>query len=222
MLNRATESGYKELAYAPVVPIGHSAAASYPWNFAAWNPERTLAVLSIHGDAPLAWHTGFGGRNTDWGKRTIEGVPGLMVESEYEWWEERVQPALDYKTKYPQAPISFLADAGYGHFDISDEMIDYLCLFLKKAAKFRLPAKMPLDKPTRLIPVDPSIGWLAARFHPDTKPEAPAAPYARYKENVQDAFWYFDKEIALVAEKFQATSRLKKLNISVVFRTEKF
>jgi hypothetical protein len=206
----ATESGYKELAFAPVVPIGHSAAASYPWNFAAWNPERTLAVLSIHGDAPLAWHTGFGGRNPDWGNRTIEGVPGLMVEGEYEWWEERVQPALDYKTKYPQAPISFLADAGYGHFDISDEMIDYIGLFLKKAAKFRLPARMPLDKPAKLIPVDPVKGWLMPRFHPDIKPEAPAAPYAMYKGNVKDAFWYFDKEIALAAEKFYATSRFKK------------
>lgn len=206
----ANESGYTELAFAPVVPIGHSAAASYPWNFAAWNPERTLAVLSIHGDAPLAWHTGSGRPNPDWGKSTIEGVPGLMVEGEYEWWEERVQPALDYKTKYPQSPISFLADAGYGHFDISDEMIDYLCLFLKKAAKFRLPTTMPLDKPAKLIPIDPTKGWLASRFHPDTKPEAPAAPYAKYTGNVKDAFWYFDKEIALATEKFYATSRLKK------------
>lgn len=206
----AAESGYKELAFAPVVPIGHSAAASYPWNFAAWNPERTLAVLSIHGDAPLAKHTGSGRPNPDWGKRTIEGVPGLMVEGEYEWWEERVQPALDYKTKYPQAPISFLADAGYGHFDISDEMIDYLCLFLKKASKFRLPATMPLDKPAKLIPINPAKGWLAPRFHPDTKPEAAAAPYGKYTGNVKDAFWYFDKEIALAAEKFHATSRFKK------------
>jgi len=30
--------GYAGLVYAPVVPIGHSAAASYPWNFGAWNP----------------------------------------------------------------------------------------------------------------------------------------------------------------------------------------
>jgi hypothetical protein len=206
----ADKSGYKELAYAPVVPIGHSAAASYPWNFAAWNPERTLAVLSIHGDAPLALHTGSGRPNPDWVKRTIEGVPGLMVEGEYEWWEERVQPALDYKTNHPKAPISFLADAGNGHFDISDGMIDYISLFLKKAAKFRLPAQMPLDKPAKLIPVDPTKGWLAPRFHPDTKPEAPAAPYAKYKGNAKDAFWYFDKEIALATEKYYATSRFKK------------
>lgn len=31
----ATDSGYGELEFAPVTPIGHSAMASYPWNFAA-------------------------------------------------------------------------------------------------------------------------------------------------------------------------------------------
>jgi hypothetical protein len=35
MKNLAEISGYSELAFAPVIPIGHSAAASYPWNFAA-------------------------------------------------------------------------------------------------------------------------------------------------------------------------------------------
>lgn len=38
----ADASGYAELNFAPVVPIGHSALASYPWNFGAWAPERTL------------------------------------------------------------------------------------------------------------------------------------------------------------------------------------
>lgn len=48
----AAVSGYQELAYAPIVPIGHSAMASFPWNFAAFNPERTLALVSVHGVAP--------------------------------------------------------------------------------------------------------------------------------------------------------------------------
>jgi hypothetical protein len=52
MMNRlAAASGYSELKFAPVVPLGHSACASFPWNFAAWDPGRTLAVLSVHGDS---------------------------------------------------------------------------------------------------------------------------------------------------------------------------
>jgi hypothetical protein len=206
----ANVSGYKELAYTPIVPIGHSAQASYPWNFAAWNPERTLAVLSIHGDAPLTNLTGSGRPNPDWENRTIEGVPGLMVEGEYEWWEDRVQPALNYRSKYPKAPVSFLADAGHGHFDCSDEMVDYLCLFLRKAVKYRMPAKFSVDKPVKLNPVDPSKGWLADRFRPNQFPKASAAPYNKYKGDLKDAFWYFDKETAGATEKFYARQRGKK------------
>lgn len=40
---------YIELKYTPVVGIGHSAAASWPYYFGAWNPERTLACISVSG-----------------------------------------------------------------------------------------------------------------------------------------------------------------------------
>ena len=41
----AETSGYGELKFTPIIPIGHSAMATYPWNFAAWHPERTLAGI---------------------------------------------------------------------------------------------------------------------------------------------------------------------------------
>ena len=90
----AAESGYDEIATAPVAPMGHSAHASFPWNFAAWNPGRTLAALSLKGDAPLTDLTGSGRPNPDWGDRTLDGVPGLFVMSEQEWWEARIAPLL--------------------------------------------------------------------------------------------------------------------------------
>ena len=46
----AETSGYDELKVVPIVPVGHSAMATFPWNFAAWNPERALAVISYHGE----------------------------------------------------------------------------------------------------------------------------------------------------------------------------
>jgi hypothetical protein len=93
----AEESGYDELAFAPIAPIGHSAAASFPWNFAAWAPQRTLALVSLKGDAPLTALTGSGKPNPEWGARTIDGVPSLMVMGEYEWLEPRLDPALRYQ-----------------------------------------------------------------------------------------------------------------------------
>lgn len=206
----ATESGYSELEFAPVIPIGHSACASYPWNFAAWNPERTLAIISEHGDAPLTNLTGSGRPNPDWGNRNIDGVPGLMVEGEYEWWEARVQPALDFQQKFPKAAISFFCDAGRGHFDVSDQLVDYLSLFLKKAVQYRLPKESPLDQSVKLLPVNPENGWLKERWKKDQGPQFPAAPYSNYKGERKDAFWYFDQEMAETTEKFYARVRGKK------------
>lgn len=210
MNDLASVSGYTELQFAPIIPIGHSAYATYPWNFAASNPARTLAILSIHGDAPQTKLTGYGGKNIDWSTKNIDGIPGLMVEGEYEWWEDRVQPALDFKQRFPNAAISFLCDAGHGHFDISDELIEYLNLFIKKALQYRLPLKTPLDQPVQLIAVNPVKGWLKERWKKDVKPTYPALSYNQYQGDKKEAFWYFDKEIAKVTEKFYANARGKK------------
>lgn len=209
MKNLAEVSGYTELEFAPVIPIGHSAMATYPWNFAAWNPGRTLAVLSIHGDSPRTHLTGYGRANLDWGNRTIEGIPSLMVMGEDEWWEDRLITSFDYRREHPDAPLSLLADAGHGHFDISDELIDYLSLFLKKAVQYRLPKHSPLDAPVQLIPVAAKEGWLADRWRKNEKPAAEAAPYDKYKGDKNRAFWYFDKEMADATERYYADERGK-------------
>ena len=209
MKNLSEISGYTELEFAPVIPIGHSAMATYPWNFAAWNPERTLAVLSIHGDSPRTHLTGYGRANLDWGTRTIEGIPSLMVMGEDEWWEDRLITSFDYRREYPNAPLSFLPDAGHGHFDISDELIDYLSLFLKKTVEYRLPEHSSLDAPIQLIPVEAKNGWLADRWRKNEKPTAEAASYDKYKGDKNHAFWYFDKEMADATEKYYANERGK-------------
>lgn len=215
MEDLADVSGYEELKYAPIVPFGHSAMATFPWNFAAWNPERTLAIISFHGDAPRTNLTGYGRENLEWGRsRNIDGIPGLMIEGEYEWWEARVNPALAFRMMYPESCISFLCDAGRGHFDIADRTAAYIALFLKKALEIRLPKTSDLDKPISLKKLNPQDGWLAERWRrgdgaqgenrePSTvKPpkRAKPAPFRQYKGDPHDAFWYFDKEMAELTE----------------------
>lgn len=191
----ADESGYSELAAAPVVPIGHSACASFPWNFAAWAPARTLAVLSIKGDAPQTDLTGSGASNPDWGGRTIDGIPGLMVMSEYEWWDARLAPLLRFRTAHPAAPLAVLADSGHGHFDASDELVEFVALFIRKAAEARLPG---------LKPIDPQRGWLVDRWRGDEPPRATAAPFAEYRGARAEALWCFDAEMAHATATHQA------------------
>lgn len=215
MEDLADVSGYRELKYAPIVPFGHSAMATFPWNFAAWNPERTLAIVSFHGDAPRTNLTGYGRENLEWGRsRNIDGIPGLMIEGEYEWWEARVNPALAFRMMYPESCISFLCDAGRGHFDIADRTAAYIALFLKKALETRLPEISDLDKPVSLKKLNPQDGWLAERWRrgdeargenreaSSVKPpkRTKPAPFRQYKGDPHDAFWYFDKEMAELTE----------------------
>jgi hypothetical protein len=204
------ESGYSELEVAPIIPLGHSACATYPWNFAAWNPSRTLAILSVHGDAPQTSLTGYGGPNVDWKDRAIDGVPGLMVMGEYEWWDDRVAPAFTFMAKHPGVPMAFLADAGHGHFDYSDELVSFLSLFIRKAAELRLPGEAAINQAVRLTAVDPRAGWLIDRWNKDKPPTAPAAPYDKYTGDRTHAFWCFDREMAEVTEAYESRSLGKK------------
>ncbi len=211
MLDELAEiSGYAELSFVPLVPFGHSAMATYPWNFAAWHPERTLAVVSYHGDAPRTNLTGYGRANLEWGRtRNIDGIPGLMIEGEYEWWEARVNPALAFRMMYPESCISFLCDAGRGHFDVSDRTAEYIALFIRKALQARLPDTVEAGRAPVLRRVNPQDGWLAERWHPVQPRRAKAAPYGKYKGDVHDAFWYFDREMAEATERIYAQERGK-------------
>lgn len=206
----AKVSGYSELKYAPIVPMGHSAAASFPWNFAAWNPDRTLAILSISGQWPY-----YKDQNTpDWGGRVVDGIPGLVSMGEYEAAESRAGEGLAERQAHPRTALSMLANPGAGHFDATDAKIDYLALYLKKAAQYRLPAEMPLDGPVKLKPIDPTReGWLAERWHRDHPPKAAAAAVGSYRGDPKDAFWFFDGELARATEAFETEYRGKKADL---------
>lgn len=203
-------SGYQELAHAPIVPIGHSAMASFPWNYAAFNPQRTLALISIHGDAPQSTLTGSGKPNPDWGNRNIDGIPALFIMGEYEWWEARIQPAYKYIAKHPKSVITLFADAGHGHFDYSDELVKYMADYIKVAAIHRLPSKHKINSFTNLKPVQPSSGWLMDRWRKDSISQAVAAPFTKFKGNRTTASWVFDENLAKVTESFYAKARAKE------------
>lgn len=182
----AKVSGHPEIATAPIIPFGHSAQATFPWNFAAWNPERTLCIISFHGDAPRTNLCGYGRANIEWGRtRNIDSIPGLMIEGEYEWWEARVRPALAFRMMYPESRISFLCDAGKGHFDLSEPTQDYIARFIAKA----------------LADPRPKGGVYYSRWHDDGSEST----------DPHDMFWYQDSDmVALTKARYEET-RDKKM-----------
>ena len=206
----ADVSGYQEIAFAPLVPIGHSAMASFGWDVAAWNPGRTLAVLSISGQWPYFGDVGTNVNwRPDWGGKTIDGVPGLITKGEYEiggdtngWYFNLKGDSLK---KHPQTVLTQVVEPGAGHFDATDDKIALICLYLRKAAQYRLPADAPTDGPPTLTPIDPTkAGWLFDIWHLKSGPTAPAAPVADYQGNKDEAFWAFDEEMAKAIEDFQS------------------
>jgi hypothetical protein len=192
----ASESGHPELATVPIIPFGHSAQATFPWNFAAWNPDRTLCIISFHGDAPRTNLCGYGRANIEWGRtRNIDRIPGLMIEGEYEWWEDRVRPALAFRMMYPDSNISFLCDAGKGHFDLCPETQAYMAKFIAKA----------LANPR------PTEGKYYSRWSADGK----------VSTDPHDQFWYQDEEmVRLTRERYQNSWGKQMQYLSVTINGE--
>ena len=182
----ASGTEHPELASCPIIPFGHSAQATFPWNFAAWNPERTLCIISYHGDAPRTNLCGYGGANVEWGRtRNIDRIPALMVEGEYEWWEARVNPALAFRMHYPDSRISFLCDAGRGHFDLCQETMDYIALFIGKALHYKPVSTVPDGSEINPFVPQAADGVYYSRWYEDGHESA----------DPHDQFWYFDEEM---------------------------
>ena len=189
----AEVSGYGELRFAPVVPIGHSAMASYPYLFAIWNPNRTLAAMSVKG----AWPDYRDDRMPPHKDGSLDGVPLLFFNGEYEDANGRADKALDFRRRNPRSPLTMCADAGGGHFDFHDRMVEYLGLYIKTAAKHRLPETSPLEGAVPLKPIDPETqGWLAERWRPKAAPMTQPGPVGKYQGDAWQAFWFFDEALA--------------------------
>jgi hypothetical protein len=205
----AEVSGYSELKFAPVVPIGHSAMASFPYHFAVWNPARTLAAISHKGTWP-----DFRADDATWPPRhdgDLDGVPLLFFNGEYEDASGRAEKALEFRKRNPKCPLTMCADAGGGHFDFHDRMVEYLAIYIRTAAKYRLPEQSSPDAPVPLKPIDPTkTGWLAERWRPTAAPKFAPAPFANYKGDATQAFWFFDGELARATEAYNVSTTGKK------------
>lgn len=132
LMGRLSEkSGYTELATVPVIPIGHSALASFPWHFAERLPKRTLACISVSGQWPFQNNCDVPPMAPD----ALDGIHGLVTIGEYEWAASRAKDGLAIRAAHPKFPLSFLPEAGAGHFDVSVDKLSFLALYIGEALK---------------------------------------------------------------------------------------
>jgi len=212
MNDLADSSGYEELKYIPVVAMGHSAAASWPYYFAAWNPERTLCAVSVSGQWP--WFRSPQFAPDIWGDKNIDFIPCLETMGEYEAANTWSREGLKERKEHPLMPLSMLACPAEGHFAATEKKIRFIALYIKKAAQYRLPKKYPTDGPPVLLPVNPTTtGWLSDKWRMNEMPVSPAAPVGKYTGDTAQAFWFFDEEIARAAEQYQFDYRNMKAQL---------
>jgi hypothetical protein len=209
MSRLADESGYAELKFVPVAPIGHSAAASWPYYFAAWNPQRTLCALSVSGNWPYFRDKIFA--LDIWGDRTVDFVPCLESMGEYEAADTFSREGLLERQQHPKMSLSMLANPGQGHFASSDAKVEYLALYLRKCVEYRVPKNWDGNSAPVLIQIDPTkTGWLADKWRRGQKPTARAAPVGKYAGDAKEAFWFFDEELARATEEYETAFRGSK------------
>ncbi len=200
----AVVSGYKEIADAPIISMGHSAHGQFAWEAANWNPERIIAAIAIKTvplpdtlhfkNVPLCYMVG---QTTEWPEYR-DGRPG---DRDF-FWPVVSQSAIALRNKDPRNLIGVVVDPGGGHFDWSDHLAHFLALYIRKACEYRLPKNVTLKGPARLNKINPESGWLTDTGGMDPDKYSPA-PYRQYKGNRGNAYWWFDEATAKAAATFE-------------------
>ncbi|MDE6438052.1 MAG: hypothetical protein K2L62_00175, partial [Muribaculaceae bacterium] len=121
-------------------------------------------------------------------------------------WEARVRPALAFRMMYPDSRISFLCDAGKGHFDMCEATQEYMALFIAKSLADPRPeggccySRWMEDGSESTDPHD--MFW----YHDE---EMVALTKARYEESRGKCMQYLSAQVNGVPVKYDAGSHIK-------------
>ncbi|MGN6178712.1 MAG: hypothetical protein ACTHNW_06005 [Mucilaginibacter sp.] len=200
----AEVSGYAELKNAPVIPMGHSANGHFAWTFANALPQRTIAAIPIKTiplpdslnfkDIPVCYVVG---QTTEWPQYRSRDVATQPGDRDFYWPVVR-KTALALRTKSADNLIGVVTDPGGGHFDWTANMAKFVALYIRKACEYRLPK----SGQAQLRRINKESGWLTGSGGMK-KDEHPPALYNNFKGSAADGYWFFDKETAMAAVKFE-------------------
>ncbi len=190
----AEASGFRELSTAPLLFLGHSAGGPQAKACAVRMAARCFGLVLYRGGGP-------GGDEP-----APPGVPTLMMLGQFdefggtmrdeagrESWEGGRDALASWRARDERHLGSLAVEPGAGHFAWSDRNAAYLALFVRKAARARLPADP--REPAALKEIDPRGGWLTGLdLRAGEKGEA--APCDTYRGDRTRAAWHIDREMA--------------------------
>jgi hypothetical protein len=217
----AGESGYNEIEFAPLLPMGHSANGHFVWTVANWNPERVIAAIPVKTvpfpssfnftNVPVCYLVG---ETTEWPQYRVPDPATQPGDRDFFWPVVR-QSALTLRTSNENNLVAVVIDPGGGHFDWNERDAQFISLYIQKACFYRLPPVSPKDRPVKLNTINKESGWLTdtGGMNPDT---FPPAPYSKYKGDPKKAYWFFDEQTAKAAIAFNG-DRKKRLKQMLTF-----
>ncbi|MFP4356193.1 MAG: hypothetical protein ACLFUJ_13825 [Phycisphaerae bacterium] len=206
-------SGYAELPRAPLLFVGHSAGGPQARDLAIQYAERCFGLIQHRGglangvpaEVPAIASVG----------QFDEFAGQMRDETGYEpAWQRALDATKQMRAEQPDKLVSFLLDAGAGHFHFSDREAEYLAMWIVKAAEARIPdgwASGPhpgQGPPVECVDLDPAGGWLTDLDLRDPK-HAPA-PADEYTGDVAEAGWQFDEQLARAHVAFHAARPLDR------------
>ena len=202
----AKVSGYSEIKYAPLLIFGHSAAASFVYGIAQWNPQRIIALIPDKCGYPSPGQSGL-----------QPGIPVFHLEAQWsEWgagwgllvpWD--ISDFIAARKKWPRSITGEFLDAGTGHFDWCEKSAPLVAMFIRDAVKYRIPANEPRNRPVKLLAINKSRGWVIDITKYGTK-YSRAMPYRDFHGNPAHESWFFNRKLAQAVNAYMVHSFAKK------------
>ena len=192
----ADASSRPELVLAPVIPLAHSAYASFPFDVAMRDPSRCLLAIPIKAGLPNVYaFYGEGGKASKPAPElTLGAVPILFVNSMNQstvpsQWKSQ---SLPYGSGTSGNPQAYRADTAanpgdtyqrgnelFGvnwemmscHFDMKPRNYEFVAKYIAAVAQARLPATPPAPGVrSQLKNLTLDSGWLVDRFYSNAAP----------------------------------------------------
>jgi hypothetical protein len=209
----ARVSGYKELSVAPLFFVGHSAGGPPAKQLAQIMADRCFGLCQYRGGGP-------------WGGEPVPpGVPCLMMVGQFDEfggtmrdengregaWEGAVEEMARFRATNETRLASIVVEPGAGHFAWSDRNAAYLAMFIRKAARARIPDAWPIEaeNPVALKVIDLRAGWLTDLSLRNAG-KVKAAPYDKFEGEKTNTAWHFDAEMAEATVAYHAGLAGKK------------
>jgi hypothetical protein len=220
----AVESGYPEITYAPLIPMGHSANGQFSWTTANWNPARIIAAIPVK-TVPLPDTLAFSGvplcyvvgQTTECPQYRVPDPATHPGDRDFYWPVAR-QSALALRSAPEDNLVGVVTESGGGHFDWSERQARFIALYIRKAFYYRLPETAQANGSVQLKKIDAVSGWLmdTGGMEPDSHPPA---PYKQYTGDPRKLIGFLTGKRRWPPLPLKATERKEKGNYLLLSRT---